>query len=94
MRKTRRNLPAGIGLAARMTCLLLSRLRVIETTEPGKARLSAEYEISAAREQCARSAGISEWPWRNLNLPLAAGPRVRHIRANGAVAEWLKAAVC
>ena len=35
-----------------------------------------------------------QWPRRNLNLPLAAGPRVRHIRAHGAVAEWLKAAVC
>ena len=35
-----------------------------------------------------------KWPRRNLNLPLAAGPRVRHIRARGAVAEWLKAAVC
>jgi hypothetical protein len=31
---------------------------------------------------------------RNLKLLLAAGPRVRHIRAHGAVAEWLKAAVC
>ena len=28
------------------------------------------------------------------NLPLAAGPRVGHIGLNGAVAEWLKAAVC
>ena len=28
------------------------------------------------------------------NLPLAARPRVGHIRLNGAVAEWLKAAVC
>ena len=28
------------------------------------------------------------------NLPLAAGPVVGHIRHNGAVAEWLKAAVC
>ena len=36
----------------------------------------------------------SKWFRRNLNLPLAAGPRVRHIRADGAVAEWLKAAVC
>ena len=30
----------------------------------------------------------------NPNLPLAARPRVGHIRPNGAVAEWLKAAVC
>ena len=28
------------------------------------------------------------------NLPLAARLRVGHIRLNGAVAEWLKAAVC
>src|ERR1700732_222222 len=28
------------------------------------------------------------------NLPLAARPRVGHIDRNGAVAEWLKAAVC
>ena len=28
------------------------------------------------------------------NLPLAASPRVGHIGLNGAVAEWLKAAVC
>ena len=38
--------------------------------------------------------GTSKAFRRNLNLPLAAGPRVRHIRADGAVAEWLKAAVC
>ncbi len=29
-----------------------------------------------------------------LNLPLAAYPCVGHIGPNGAVAEWLKAAVC
>jgi hypothetical protein len=29
-----------------------------------------------------------------LNLPLAARPRVGHIRLTGDVAEWLKAAVC
>ena len=28
------------------------------------------------------------------NLPLAARPRVGHIGLDGAVAEWLKAAVC
>lgn len=28
------------------------------------------------------------------NLPLAARARVGHIGLNGAVAEWLKAAVC
>jgi hypothetical protein len=60
----------------------------------GKTRLNAEYGISPAREECARSDGAPKWPRRNLNLPLAAGPRVRHIRAHGAVAEWLKAAVC
>ena len=31
---------------------------------------------------------------RNPNLPLAARPGLGHIRPNGAVAEWLKAAVC
>ena len=41
-----------------------------------------------------RSGDDTKWPRRNLNLPLAAGPRVGHIRAYGAVAEWLKAAVC
>ena len=53
-------------------------------------------QISGRRvdEECGRSAGVPQWPRRNLNLPLAAGPRVRHIRAHGAVAEWLKAAVC
>jgi hypothetical protein len=70
------------------------RLRVTETAEPGKTRLNAEYGISPACEECARSDGAPKWPRRNLNLPLAAGPRVRHIRAHGAVAEWLKAAVC
>src|SRR6185436_14194368 len=70
------------------------RLRATETAEPGKTRLNAEYGISPAREECARSDGAPKWPRRNLNLPLAAGPRVRHIRAHGAVAEWLKAAVC
>jgi hypothetical protein len=62
--------------------------------KPGNKRLNARYEISAVREECARSTGAAKWPRRNLNLPLAAGPRVRHIRADGAVAEWLKAAVC
>ena len=82
------------GLASRTPCRLLSRLRVIETIEPGNMRLNAPYRISAVREECARGAGASKCPRRNLNLPLAAGPRVRHIRADGAVAEWLKAAVC
>lgn len=31
---------------------------------------------------------------RNPHLVLAARPRVGHIRPHGAVAEWLKAAVC
>ena len=57
-------------------------------------RPNARYGVSAVREESGRSAGASKWPRRNLNLPLAAGPRVRHIRADGAVAEWLKAAVC
>jgi hypothetical protein len=66
----------------------------VETTEPAKMRLNTRYGISAVRAECAPSAGTSKWPRRNLNLPLAAGARVRHIRADGAVAEWLKAAVC
>ena len=32
--------------------------------------------------------------WVARNLRLAARPTVGHIRPNGAVAEWLKAAVC
>jgi hypothetical protein len=78
------------GVASRT----VSRRCVTKTMEPGNMRLNARYGVSAVREQCARSAGASKWPRRNLNLPLAAGPRVRHIRADGAVAEWLKAAVC
>ena len=88
---TWRKLLPESGLAARMPCRLLS---VIETAEPGNMRLNARYGMSAAREECPRSDGAPKWPRRNLNLPLAAGPRVRHIRAHGAVAEWLKAAVC
>ena|SRR5438094_484648 len=42
----------------------------------------------------ARNGGATKWPQRDLNLPLAASPRVGHIGRNGAVAEWLKAAVC
>ena len=78
------------GVASRT----LSRRCVTKTMEPGNMCLNARYGVSAVREESARSAGASKWPRRNLNLPLAAGPRVRHIRADGAVAEWLKAAVC
>jgi hypothetical protein len=49
------------------------------------------------RDSFARSAwggNATKWPQRDLNLPLAAGPRVGHIGPYGAVAEWLKAAVC
>lgn len=46
------------------------------------------------RRQSTQNGSASKWPWRILNLPLAARPRLRHIRAYGAVAEWLKAAVC
>ena len=88
---TWRKLLPESGLAARMPCRLLS---VIETAESWNMRLNARYGMSAAREECPRSDGAPKWPRRNLNLPLAAGPRVRHIRAHGAVAEWLKAAVC
>jgi hypothetical protein len=38
--------------------------------------------------------GATKSTRRNLKLPLAARAGVGHIRANGAVAEWLKAAVC
>ena len=78
------------GVASRT----LSRRCITKTMEPGNMRLNARYGVSAVREESGRSAGASKWPRRNLNLPLAAGPRVRHIRADGAVAEWLKAAVC
>ena len=84
------NSPQRSGFPSRT----LSRRCVTKTTEPGNMRLNARYGISAVRKEYARGAGASKWPRRNLNLPLAAGPRVRHIRADGAVAEWLKAAVC
>ena len=40
--------------------------------------------------------GVVKWLANSAarNLPLAASPRVGHIRLTGAVAEWLKAAVC
>jgi hypothetical protein len=82
--------PKRSGVASRT----LSRRCASKITEPLNVRLSARYGISAVREECARSVGASKWPRRNLNLALAAGPRVRHIRVHGAVAEWLKAAVC
>ena len=43
-----------------------------------------------------RSSGVPKWlaNCAAANLPLAARPCVGHIRLNGAVAEWLKAAVC
>jgi hypothetical protein len=91
---TRRKLPTGVRSSPSRTLCRRIRLRVTETAEPGKTRLNAEYGISPAREECARSDGAPKWPRPNLNLPLAAGPHVRHIRAHGAVAEWLKAAVC
>jgi hypothetical protein len=49
-------------------------------------RRLAAPESSEAIKQPANSAPA--------NLPLAAGPCVGHIGLNGAVAEWLKAAVC
>ena len=85
-----RNALQRSGVASRT----LSRRCVTKTMEPGNMCLNARYGVSAVREESGRSAGASKWPRRNLNLPLAAGPRVRHIRADGAVAEWLKAAVC
>jgi hypothetical protein len=39
-------------------------------------------------------ANATEWPQRDLNLPLAACRLVGHIGLAGDVAEWLKAAVC
>jgi hypothetical protein len=61
---------------------------------PERCALDARPRDTGRRGKYAPSDCASKWPWRNLNLPLAAGPRVRHIRADGAVAEWLKAAVC
>jgi hypothetical protein len=42
----------------------------------------------------ASGGNVTKWPQRDPNLPLAASPRVGHIGPHGAVAEWLKAAVC
>jgi hypothetical protein len=48
------------------------------------------------RSQTAVSSGAPKWLANSAaaNLPLAARPCVGHIRPDGAVAEWLKAAVC
>jgi hypothetical protein len=88
---TRRELPECQTSRRPGCCIVLCVLR---TTEPGKTRPIARNGILAVCEECRQSASAPKWPRRNLNLPLAAGPRVRHIRAHGAVAEWLKAAVC
>jgi hypothetical protein len=76
------------------------RLRVAPS-RPCDARVS-RCERSAADElqrneiamAGAVGGGATKSTRRNLKLPLAARARVGHIRANGAVAEWLKAAVC
>ena len=91
---TRRIPPQGSDLASHTPCRCRAACALSRPQGPEKLHLNAGYRISAAHEERARSAGASKWPRRNLNLPLAAGPRVRHIRAHGAVAEWLKAAVC
>ncbi|WMT71646.1 hypothetical protein [Bradyrhizobium sp. Ash2021] len=60
-------------------------------------RESLQKQRRGVRDSLARSAwggNATKWPQRDLNLPLAAGPRVGHIGPYGAVAEWLKAAVC
>jgi hypothetical protein len=88
------NAPQRSDLASRPPVPIAERLGATETTEPGNMRPNARYRILAVREERARRSGASKCPRRNLNLPLAAGARVRHIRADGAVAEWLKAAVC
>ena len=61
-------------------------------------RRSARLSLSPVERlmNIAASSGVPKWPANSAaaNLPLAARPRVGHIRLNGAVAEWLKAAVC
>ena len=67
----------------------LEPVRTAETPNEGQV-----WRRNVVPETPAPRTGTSKGFRRNLNLPLAAGPRVRHIRADGAVAEWLKAAVC
>src|SRR5579863_10214561 len=50
--------------------------------------------LLAVKPQRIRRDGRKAPPAAVFNLLLAAQPAVGHIRAHGAVAEWLKAAVC
>jgi hypothetical protein len=68
------------------------QLRSVKATKLGKQPHLAERAIGPQTGPLLDDA--TEWPPRDLNLPLAARPRVGHIRPYGAVAEWLKAAVC
>jgi hypothetical protein len=76
--------------------------RDVASPDAGRADREALKKAASTRFECCgdRRAGsvpseaATKWPGANLNLPLAARPCVGHIRPHGAVAEWLKAAVC
>ena len=53
-------------------------------------RLRSRRRNSGGHQESSKWLAIAAAP----NLPLAARPRVGHIGLDGAVAEWLKAAVC
>ena len=67
-----------------------------EPNRQGWRIMPAFYDARATKPLC----GFDPSPKRDAigslgsNLSLAARPRVGHIGLNGAVAEWLKAAVC
>ena len=66
------------------------------------ARINPQRQRRSAQAGSGTPDGVEELPgvikWfanpPAPNLPLAARPRVGHIGPDGAVAEWLKAAVC
>ena len=78
-------------LAPRIDC------KIARIAKPGKKPCkrdprARDWRAGLARGGMAKRSAITKS--RNLNLPLAARPCVGHIRPHGAVAEWLKAAVC
>ena len=96
------------SLQAKATPYILSRFEAPASQAPWSGRIPTPNRMrSLEKKRCDRRCGMrdrhgrnagggtaTKWPRRNLNLPLAARPRVGHIRSHGAVAEWLKAAVC
>ena len=58
------NSAQGSGLASRMPCRCRAVCVLSRPQGPEKLRLNAGYRISAAHEECARSAGASKWPRR------------------------------